>query len=165
MNLRLLLAMIAVPAAVWADGGTVQLRKEAGDLMITLFALPSPLAVGPSDISLLLQNRDGLQPVLDANVSLLLNQQASNMRVTATRQQASNKLLYAAPVTFPKSGKWRIAITVECGGKKTGAQGFLEVIPASGESASYAGYVAFPPVVIVLFIVRERLIRQKSKGK
>ena len=161
----LLLPALAImaQAAAWADGGTVLLRQEAGDLVITVFASPSPLSVGPIDISLLLQNRNGLDPVLDANVSLLLHQDASSIEVHPTREQARNKLLYAAPVTFSEPGKWQIAVTVLRNGEKTSAAGILEVAPAPSKSASYAAYIAFPPVMIVLFMVRERLIRRRSK--
>jgi hypothetical protein len=170
--LLLLALVILAQAAAWADGGTVQLRKESADLVITVFTSPSPLSVGPVDVSLLLQNRNGLEPVLDANVSLLLRKDALRedassieFRARPTRENARNKLLYAAPVMFSKLGKWRIAVTVRRNGRETDAVGILEVAPAHDRSASYAGYIAFPPVMIVLFIVRERLIRRRSRGR
>jgi hypothetical protein len=91
----LLLAMILAQPTVFADGGTVQLRKEVGALVITVFTSPAPLSAGAVDISLLLQNRNGLEPVLDADVSLLLRANASGAEVRArpTREQAQNKLL------------------------------------------------------------------------
>jgi hypothetical protein len=163
-------AVILAQATALADGGTVQLRKEAGDLAITVFTSPAPLSVGPVDISLLLQNRDGLEPVLDANVSLLLRKDAlgaddsgNEFRVHPTRGQAWNKLLYAAPVMFSQPGRWRIAVTIGRNGKETNAEGILEIGPAPGRSSSYAGYIAFPPVMIVLFVVREWLIRRRSQ--
>ena len=105
------------PARLFADGGTVQLRKEAGALLITVFTSPSPLSAGPADISVLLQKRNGLDPVLDADVAMRLRTDAPNTEIPEiharpTRQQAQNKLLYAAPVTFSESGKWRLAVTI-----------------------------------------------------
>jgi hypothetical protein len=157
--------VILVQATAWADGGTVQLRQEAGDLVITVFTSPSPLSVGPVDISLLLQNRDGLEPVLDARVSLVLRADESGIELQAhpTREQATNKLLYAAPVSFSKPGKWRIVVAVLRNGKKTDTAGILEVAPAPDKAASYAGYIAFPPVMIGLFMVRQRLISRRSR--
>jgi hypothetical protein len=89
--------VILVQATAWADGGTVQLRQQSGDLLITVFTSPGPLSVGTVDISLLLQNRDGLEPVLDAKVSLILREDDSTLelQVQPTREQARNKLLYA----------------------------------------------------------------------
>jgi hypothetical protein len=157
--------VILAQATSLADGGTVQLRKEAGDLVITVFTSPAPLSVGPADVSLLLQKRNGLEPVLDANVTLVLRADDSGveLRERPTREQARNKLLYAAPVTLPKPGKWLIAVTVVRNGDEARADGIVEVAPAPDRAASYGGYIAFPPVMMGLFVVRERLIRRKSK--
>ena len=168
-RLRFLLvtAVVAVlaQAPALADGGTVQMRQEAGGLVITVFTSPTPLSSGPVDISVLLQNRDGLEPVLDANVSLVLSSDDSEIVFQAppTREQARNKLLYAAPATFSKPGMWRMALTVERDGKDTRVAGILKVDPAPEKAASYVGYIAFPPVMIGLFLVRERLIRRRSQ--
>src|SRR5579885_1451062 len=117
--MRLLLLLLILAQAAFADGGAVQMRQEAGDLIITVFASPTPLSAGPADISLLLQKRNGLEPVLDADVSLLLVYPGSNveLHVHPTREQARNKLLYAAPVVLPKPGQWGISVTVARKGK------------------------------------------------
>jgi len=162
----LLPAFLILAQAAFADGGTVQLRKEAGHLLITMFTSPASLSVGLADVSLLLQNRDDLEPVLDANVSLGLRADDSEMELWEhpTREQARNKLLYAAPVTFPAPGKWRVLVTVDRKGERTEAEGTIEVAPAPDRTASYSDYIAFPPVMITLFVVRERLLSRKSKG-
>lgn len=163
--LLLPLAFLALATAL-ADGGTVQFRTEAGAFAITVFASPAPLSAGPIDISLLVQNRDGLEPVLDANVSLLLRPLASGteLRTPASRDQARNKLLYAAPVTLAESGKWQIDVTILRNGERTDATGTIDVAPTREMVASYWGYVAFPPFMIVAFVVREGLIWRKEKG-
>jgi hypothetical protein len=172
MLFKLLLPALVIlaQATALADGGAVQLRREAGDLVITVFTSPSPLSVGPVDISLLLQNRDSLEPVLDAKIALLLHRDAmttggSGIEFEAgpTREQARNKLLYAAPVMFSQPGKWQIAVSVLRNGKKTDAVGIFEVMPAPAKAVAYAGYIAFPPVMIGLFMLRERLIRRRSR--
>ena len=165
-KLLLPVVMILAQATAFADGGTVQLRKEAGALVITVFSSPAPLSAGPADISLLLQNRNELDPVLDANISLLLRSDtsANEVRVRPTREQARNKLLYAAPVTLPESGKWLVAVTILRNGERTDATGTIDVAPAPKMAASYWSYIVFPPLMIVVFLVRERLIRRKAKG-
>ena len=169
--LKLLLMFVAIlaPARLLADGGTVQLRKEAGALVITVFTSPSPLSAGPADISLLLQQRNGLDPVLDADVSMRLRADASDTEIPEiharpTRQQAQNKLLYAAPVTLSESGKWRLALTILRNGERTDASGTIDVAPAPEKALSHWSYIAFPPLMIALFVVRERLIQRKAKG-
>jgi len=150
-------------ATAFADGGTVQLRKEAGALVITVFSSLAPLSAGPVDISLLVQNRNGLEPVLDANVSLLLRADASGTEIQArpTRERAQNKLLYAAPVTLAESGRWQLAITILRNGERTEATGAIDVASAPEMAASYWSYIAFPPLVIVVFVVREWLLRRR----
>jgi hypothetical protein len=164
---KLLLTFVAIlaPARLFADGGTVQLRKEAGALLITVFTSPSPLSAGPADVSLLVQKRNGLVPVLDADVSMRLWTDASDTEIQAraTRQQAQNKLLYAAPVTLSESGKWRLALTIFRNGERTDAAGTIDVAPAPEKALSYWSYIAFPPLMIALFVVRERLISRKAK--
>jgi hypothetical protein len=138
----------------WADAGTLQLRKEAGDLVITVFTSPSPLSVGPADISVLLQKRDGFVPVLDANVHVILRDDAAGIEFQArpTRAQAPNKLLYSTPVMFSKPGKWQITLSVERNKKESNAAGILEVAPAYDGRVSYAGISALPPGMIALLL-------------
>ena len=106
--------MLLVQASAFADGGAVQLRKVAGAFVITLLASPAPLTAGPVDISVLLQDRDGLEPVLDANVSLFLREETSGaqIKVRATREQTQTNPLYAAPLTLDAPGKWRVAVKI-----------------------------------------------------
>ena len=167
MNRSLLLAVVILAeATALADGGAVALRQEAGGLVITVFTSPPSLSVGLADISVLLQNGNGLEPVLDADLSLVLRAEDSGLEVRArpTREQARNKLLYAAPVVLSRAGKWQFFITGARHGLDTNATGIIDVAPAPGRAVSYAGYIAFPPVMIALFVVRERLIRRRSMG-
>ena len=86
----LMLAVFLAQAIILADGGTRQLRQQSGNLAIPVFTSPGRLCVGPVDISLLLQNREGLEPVLDASVSLVLRAEASGLEFRAhpSREQA-----------------------------------------------------------------------------
>jgi len=154
--------MLAQTTAL-ADGGAVQWRKEAGGLVITVFASPSPLAAGPADISLLVQNSDGLDPTLDAEVSLILRAEGSSaeVRAPATRENAQNKLLYATPVTLPESGKWDLTVGILRNGQRMEATGTIDVAPAPRSASSYWSYLAFPPLMVLAFVIRERLIRRR----
>jgi hypothetical protein len=153
--------------ADFAGGGTVQWRKQKGSLLITVFTAPAPHSAGPGVISLLVRNRSGLEPVLDADVSLLLRSEASNTEIRAqpTREQAQSKLLYAAPVTLAESGKWQLAVTIWRNGERTDATGTIEVAPTPAMVASYWGYIAFPPLMIVAFVGHELLLRRRPELK
>ena len=140
------------------------MRKEAGALFITVFTSPSPLAAGPVDISVLVQNRNGLEPVLDADVSVLLRRAASTteIRARATREQAQNKLLYAAPLTITESGLWNLSVTILHEGSHAEITGEIEVARGRFSLGSYWGYIAFSPLMIVIFVMREWLILRKA---
>jgi hypothetical protein len=58
-----LLLMGAWPA--WGHhGGEVRLMEKAGPFVITVFSDPTPLRVGPVDLSVLVQDRDSGRPIL-----------------------------------------------------------------------------------------------------
>ena len=158
----LLTIAILVHATAFADGGAVRLRREAGGLAITVFTSPAALAAGPADLSVLVQDQNGLEPVLDADIFLLLHESSTGAQfeAQATRQNAQNKLLYASPVMFSRPGKWELTVTVKRTSQLVGVGGILDVAPAPAE-ASYMAYIAFPPAMVALFAVRERLLRRR----
>ena len=162
-KLLLLAVMIFALPAAFADGGAVLLREKAGAFLITVFASPAPLSVGPADISLLVQKRAGLEPVLDAGVSLLLRAEASGAEVQSrpTREQARNKLLYAANLNLTEPGKWRLAIELLRNGERTKATGMIDVARTREMADSHWGLIGIPPLMIVLFAARERFILRR----
>ena len=104
---RLLVLAVAAASAprVFADGGAVQFRQETGPFLVTLFAAPAPLRAGPVDLSVMVQDRTSLEPVLDADVSLRLSAEGGpGSSARLTRANAQNKLLYAAPIDISKAG-------------------------------------------------------------
>jgi hypothetical protein len=164
---KVLLALgILAQTTALADGASVQFRKEAGGLVITVFTAPAPLCAGPVGISLLLQNRNGLEPVLDANVSLVLRSMASGAEIQAqpTLEQGQNKLQYASALTLAESGKWQLAVKVWRNGQRADVTGTIDVAPTHAMVASYWGYVVFPPLMIMAVLIQEGLIWRKSKG-
>ena len=165
-KLQVVWAAVMIQTTAFAHGGTVQLRREAGDLAITVFTSPAPLSVGRADVSVLVQDRKALEPVLDADVWLFFHEDTSNtdFKAPATRMQAENKLLYAAPVTFSQPGKWHVGVVVSRNGRETGVDGTVEIFASPPKAAAYAGYIAFPPAMVVLFVIRERLVNRKSRG-
>ncbi|MEI9975838.1 MAG: hypothetical protein WDO73_29525 [Ignavibacteriota bacterium] len=102
--MRRLALLILIQSTALADGGTVQFRSEAGPYVITLFTTPTPLTAGPIDISLLLQDRDGLTPVLDADVLWYSDRdrrrpKSKRRRITARRAISCS--------TRPSWGRWK----------------------------------------------------------
>jgi hypothetical protein len=167
---KLLLLTLLARSALFGDGGTLQLRGETPDLVVTVFTSPAPLTAGPADVSVLLQKRETSEPILDAEVSIVMRTLASGseIRVQATREQAQNKLLYAAPLTLGESGTWRIEVNILRFGVKSQINGTIWAAPNQQKLETYWSYLAFPPLTVLLFIVREWLVRRHksaSKGK
>jgi hypothetical protein len=63
-----------------------------------------------------------------------------------------------------ESGRWQVAITILRKGERTDATGTIYVAAAPEMAASHWSYIAFTPLMIVIFVVRERLMRRKPKG-
>jgi hypothetical protein len=152
------LAMVA-QGVLLADGGAVRLRKETSESVITVFTAPG--SQGATDFSVLVQHRDGLDPVLDASILLTLEDSSGTvLTASPTHDFARNKLLYAAPVIIPKSGIWKMTVVVDRNRHKEDVSGTLE-IASSPEGSSYVACFAVPPVAIALFVIRRGLIRRK----
>ncbi len=174
------------------DGGIVLLHEAQGPFSVTVFVTQEAARGGPADLSVLVQSRTNGQVVLDANVSVAFDPPLGSKlsqsdpvcsmpsaaagfqfpdgtpistTVRATRAQASNKLLYAAPLNFNASGDWLLRVNVSRGGESAG---FDCVLPAVNESAKLAGlwpYVAFPPIAITAFALNQKLRRHSLEQK
>ena len=155
--------LILAPRVV-ADGGAILLRQESGPLAITAFASPSPLLAGPVDISVLVQDRESLSALLDADVTLHLSHGASEVTVKATRAQAQNKLLYAASVNLPDAGEWKYSITVQRGSAQTAVSGSAILLTAQAGLSSHWAAIAAAPACILLFALHQ-FLKARNTGR
>jgi hypothetical protein len=141
---------------LFADGGAVQLQQQAGAFLITVFASPVPARVGPVDLSVLVQDRISLRPVLDATVSVQIDDQV----IPATHAQAQNKLLCAATITANRPGPLNYKVSV----MSNSLAGTLTVDAAAPKLQAYWSYLALPPFAICLFTLHQLLQRQKGRS-
>ncbi len=157
--LLVLIGFCLVPRSLKADGGVVQFRQEAGDLVVTLFSTPVPLRSGPADLSVLVEDSATLDAVLDAQVNLTIEQKPGDpLMLEATRREATNKILYAARPAITQPGKWQVTIIVSRRGKSNmEIRGEIEVLPAPPALVVYWPYFAIVPSAIVLFALNQRL--------
>ena len=109
-----LAVMIARP--VWANGGQIRVSNETvGPYKVTVFTSPSPLREGPIDVSVYVADQQE-RPVEDAQVTVTtepLGHEAPGGSYPATRDQATNRLFYAAKFTLPAEGQWRMMVEVD----------------------------------------------------
>src|SRR5262245_45077115 len=95
------LALLALPASAGADGGAVVYTSRVGDYDITVFANPSPIRVGPVDLSLYIQDARTRGRLSDATAILQLAQQGTGepeIVQSATSSAATTKLFLTAKV-------------------------------------------------------------------
>jgi hypothetical protein len=67
------LLIISAPRWARADGGIIRLRETQGSFVVTVFSSPEISVGGFADISVLVQEKEIGNVVLDADVSLALN--------------------------------------------------------------------------------------------
>ena len=174
------------------DGGVMISHQAQGAFLLTVFVSPSPAYGGLADVSALVQNRTNGEVILDADVGLTVDPpnglsttpseplcglpptgaaflspdtRQPQATVPATRQQASNKLLYAAALNLNAAGDWRLHVYVSRGSDRAR---FDCLLPVDRTSANLSGlwfYLAFPPMVIGAFAINQRLRRHSlEKG-
>ena len=68
------------------------------------------------------------------------------LSVRATREQASNKLLYAAPVELNAAGDWQLRVFVSRGADTAVFDCLVPVTLASGNLTGLWPYLALPPI-------------------
>jgi hypothetical protein len=150
------LLLCAAPVLL-GDGGAVLAHRTTGPFTITVFASPVPLRTGTADVSVLVQESDTPQPVLDAMVSLQFQSGESVIAVHATREQAQNKLFYASAVNLETPGEWQYSINVSRGSASASLSGTVTIAPAPPVLAAYWSYLALPPVFILIFALHQSL--------
>jgi hypothetical protein len=134
-----------------ADGGALVFQKQAGPFMISVFSSPTP--------SVMVQNAGNHSVIEDARVALKLQKGAVEINALATREQATNKLLYAAQVNLPPGldGDWRLSVHVATSEVRAEAEGILRVSPAPAAVVAYWPYFAVVPLVVALFALNRWL--------
>jgi hypothetical protein len=163
---RIAYLLVLAAALAFADGGKVQLQRKAGAFNITLFSTPSPVRVGRTDFSVMVQNIAGSNPILDAGVTLHFVQRGPNsiaeVSAPARHEKATDKLLYAAPVDLNATGKWRVEIEVQTRRDSALVTGDLDVWPPEPPLLAHWPYFVALPVVALLFAFNQRLKRRRA---
>jgi hypothetical protein len=181
-----------------ADGGVIRLREAQGPFVVTIFTASEMVENCPADVSLMVQRKDSSDAILDATVPLTFTAPDSSVAepveeicgpseaapwnrssgshvtqftVAATRQQASNKLLYAALVRFDAVGQWRLQALIESGSESVNIDCNIPVGPPPGRLVSLLPYLLLPPLAMALFALNQGLRRRalatgfaKSRG-
>lgn len=146
--------------AVLADGGRVRLRQDAGSFAITVFTAPEPLAAGLADVSVLAQDRQTGAVLLDACVEITLVGPSGGAPSTLQARPGTNRLLKAASVTLNRPGPWRLEVVVQRAGETARVFCPLPVGPPPAPLATAWPFLAFAPVAVGLFALRNAIRRR-----
>jgi len=154
--------------AARGDGGTMLLHQDSGPFTITLFAAPQPLQVGVADLSVMVQDRSSGDVLLDPDVDLTVapdTADTSPQTLRLTRGQASNRLLQAATVQFPRPGKWRLTLLISRGVEAVRLGTECTVEPDRSRGLLVWFYVLLPAVLILLFAIHQGLKIHQRKAR
>jgi len=151
---RLTAAVLLTLAAASArgDGGRVRLRQTAGPFALTVFSAPEPLAVGPADVSVLVQDATTGDVVLDADVTVRVRAPGGAAFVERPSTRGRNRLLRAASVDFGMPGRWDYEVAVRAGTASAEVGGTLDVAPAVARWRTAWPFLVGPPIAIALFL-------------
>lgn len=171
------------PIIAAADGGIVRLHEAQGPFLVTLFVPPEIARNALADISLLIQQRTTGEPILDANVGLTLipldgsmrqedlfcgmpsaaavpgisRAELGTLKVNATHNQASNKLLYSALMKLNANGNWKLRAEVSRGSENAILECTISVSATSSSRHGLWPYLLLPPIAVTVFAMNQYL--------
>jgi hypothetical protein len=158
-----------------ADGGAIQFQGDAGPFHVTVFTLPPILSAGLVDVTVLVQDRSKLSPLLDANVTLdliaqggftlrkdawsppscSLNKSATLTGIPAKLNHGENRLLYGALVQIPNSGVWQLRVNIQRENDTERIGTLLKVNPPVSPPLAYWHLFILPPLGVLGFLLNQ----------
>jgi hypothetical protein len=156
---------LQIVTVVHADGGMVRLSERRGGHRITVFTSPTPLRVGPVDVSIFVQDAATGEPVSAVSIAVQASPHKhpeTVIRQMATTADATNKLFQAAVFDLPEPGRWDLTIVVEGTSEPIEVPFAVEVdepLPRIGEMIPW---IAWPAGAILLFCLHQWLVQRKS---
>jgi hypothetical protein len=184
LGLVLASTVILFPVAAKADGGVVRMRESQGSFIITIFSPPEVARDVPTEVAVMVQNRETGEVAMDAGVDLrfvaptgaimrlndplcgpsdnplssgLMGSPDRSPCIRAIRSQAANKLFYGTSVVFPVAGDWQVQAMVREGDGKALVTCALPVGMPPRRLARLWPYLALSPFAIALFAMNQWL--------
>ncbi len=166
-----------------ADGGIMQVHETQGPFVVTIFTASELLQDSPVDVSVMVQERNSNDAILDANGILkftppsgsvaetvdptcgvaVIGSHSDKLTVAATRSQASNKLLYSAPVKFYAAGNWQMQAFIQRNNEAANVACRLQIGPPPRKLLGLLPSLFLPPLMVALFVLNQWLRRQSSE--
>jgi hypothetical protein len=166
-SLGAFLALAVATQAARADGGAVRYSEQHGNVLVTVFTAPTPLRAGPVDISVLLQDAESKQPLINIPISIraeLMGDQGGptrSLNARATSEVATNKLMRAADLELAPAGRWRIEIEPQGVGHDPPIQFDVDVAEGFPPWAQTSLCVGWPLVAIGGFALHQWRVQRR----
>ena len=144
------------------------MRQAAGPFVVSLFTTPESLAVGPADLSVMVEEQGDSSVLLDPDVVVTLtSEDASIAPVIAhlSHAHAANRLLQDAVVQLPRAGRWHAVIHVSDTGREASVATELTVANYSARRGTVWLFATLPLCAIALFawvqVAKQRARRRR----
>jgi hypothetical protein len=152
--------------AARADGGRLQLREAAGPFVVSLFTTPESLAVGPADLSVMVEEQGSV--LLDPDIVVTLTPEDAGVAPVIahlSHVHATNQLLQDAVVQLPRAGRWHTVLHVSKAGHEASVATDLTVASYSARRGTVWFFLLLPACAIALFawvqVVKRRMRRRR----
>jgi hypothetical protein len=156
-------AASCLASCLFAHGGVLLWRKQAGPFVVTLFSAETPIRAGNADLSVMVQKTGDPDAVLDPTVQLIVRKpDTPPIAMQASHSLAANKILYGASIGLPTPGVWNLQILVKSEALTGTVSGTLDVAPAQPPLQEYWPYFAVVPFAILLFALNQWLKRGRA---
>lgn len=156
--------LLAWPALVRGDGGTICIAGRAGEYQVTVFAAPNPIRAGPVDVSFYVQDATSGEPATDVRIRLRLTTAGqSSVQADATREAATNKLFHSAKFELPAPGVWHAAAKIT--GERGPARAEFDL--STGEAlppwTDFWFWITMPVLPVAAFAAHQVLTRRANR--
>ena len=148
------LVLASAAAAAHADGGRLQMRQAAGPFVVSLFSAPETLAVGPADLSVMVEEQGSGNVLLDADVDITLTEDdagSAPLIAHLSHAHATNRLLQDAVVQLPRAGRWRAVLRIREAGREASVATDLTVANYSARRGTVWFFATLPICAMTLF--------------
>ncbi len=152
--------VFACAGAASADGGRLRAYEDAGEFRVAIFTRPEPLSAGPSDVSILVQDRETGEPLLDAEVTLELSGPGGFAAAVPAGRHGRNRLFYGAAVDLVP-GAWTVTARIRRGPARAESRASFEVGNAPSGALAPWPWLSLPPLAVALFAANRGLRRRE----
>ncbi len=158
----LCLARLASGSSPDDDDQALRFSQQNGPFSVAVFTPRGDLETGPVDFSVLVQDRNTQETLLDATVDLTA-QPADGSRpepaARATAEDSENKLLQSAELNLPAEGDWTIGLSVQRNAEHADFFLPVQVVKLESETAyrwTYLILLVFAGVLLFTYVWRHR---------